>query len=154
MSAEHDAKMNGAREDSTETDSAGAASEDTLKQLRELRRGLLRLHKVLLDDERAIYEQAHGHVSSGDMLRLVISHEHFAWLHSISELIVRIDELMDADDPLSGADAEVLLAEARALLKPSETGGEFQRKYYAALQREPDAVLAHRDVTLILSPGA
>jgi hypothetical protein len=38
------------------------------------------------------------------------------------------------------------------LLRPSETGNEFGRRYFAALQRHPDAVLAHREVTKLL-PG-
>jgi hypothetical protein len=128
----------------------GPAPESTLTRLRELRRLLLRLHKALLDTERAAYEQAFGRVSTGELLQLVISHEQFAWLHSISELIVRIDELLDAQEPAKVSDAESLLAQATSLLRPSETGDEFERKYYAALQREPDAVLAHREVTKIL----
>jgi len=126
-------------------------SEDVPKRLRDLRRGLLHLHKALLDAERVIYEQAHGRVSSGELLQLVINHEQFAWLHSISEIIVRIDETMDADEPTTREDIDLLLAQAGALLKPSETGSDFQRKYYAALQREPAAVLAHREAMLILS---
>jgi hypothetical protein len=126
------------------------APELTLQSLRELRRGLLHLHKALLDTERAAYEQVYGSVSSGELLQLVINHEQFAWLHSISELIVRIDEMLDVDEPVMTGDAGTLLAQARALLKPSETGGEFERRYYAALQREPAVVLAHRDVTKIL----
>src|SRR5215207_9393341 len=124
----------------------GPAPESTLQRLRELRRSLLHLHKALLDTERALYEQVMGRVSSGELLQLVIKHEQFAWLHSISEFIVRIDELLDGDEPVTASDAESLLAQARALLKPSETGGEFERKYYAALQRDPDSVLAHREV--------
>jgi hypothetical protein len=127
-----------------------SAPQLTLQSLRELRRGLLHLHKVLLDTERAAYEQVYGSVSSGELLQLVINHEQFAWLHSISELIVRIDEMLDVDEPVMTGDAGTLLAQARALLKPSETGDEFERRYYAALQREPAVVLAHRDVTKIL----
>ena len=126
------------------------APELTFQNLRELRCGLLHLHKALLDIERAAYEQVYGSVSSGELLQLVINHEQFAWLHSISELIVRIDEMLDVDEPVMTGDAGTLLAQARALLKPSETGDEFERRYYAALQREPTVVLAHRDVTKIL----
>ena len=126
------------------------APELTFQNLRELRCGLLHLHKALLDIERAAYEQVYGSVSSGELLQLVINHEQFAWLHSISELIVRIDEMLDVDEPVMTGDAGTLLAQARALLKPSETGDEFERRYYAALQREPAVVLAHRDVTKIL----
>lgn len=131
----------------------GPAPEPLLGRLRELRLGLLRLHKTLLDAERSTYEQFHGRVSSGELLQLVINHEHFAWLHAFSELIVRVDEMLDADEPTAG-DAESLLAQARALLKPSEAGDEFGRKYFSALQRDPDAVLAHRRVALVLSAAA
>lgn len=120
------------------------------QRLRDVRRALLRLHKVLLDTERAAYEQVYGRVSSGELLQLVINHEQFAWLHLVSELIVRIDEMLDADEPTTADDVDSLLAQARALLKPSEAGNEFERRYYAALQRNPDAVLAHREVTRVL----
>ena len=127
------------------------ATEALMKRVRELRAGLLRLHKALLDDERAAYERAHGQVSAGELLQLVINHEQFAWLRSLSELIVRVDETLDTDEPVATENAEALLAQARTLLKPAEEGDEFGRKYFAALQREPDAVLTHREVTKILS---
>jgi hypothetical protein len=128
--------------------------EAVLRRMRELRLGLLRLHKTLLDAERDAYERVHGQVTGGELLQLVINHEQFAWLHPISELIVRIDEMLDADEPATADDAEALLAGARVLLKPSEAGGGFGQKYFAAIQREPDVVLAHREVTRILSAGA
>lgn len=124
--------------------------EEVRQRLANLRSALLRLHKVLLDDERAAYERAYGRVSGGEMLQLVIHDERFSWLHSISELIVGIDEMLDADEPTTTDDAEQLFAQARLLLRPSETGSEFEHRYYDALQREPDAVLAHSEVTKIL----
>ncbi|MBC7932353.1 MAG: hypothetical protein H7Z38_17490 [Rubrivivax sp.] len=127
------------------------APQATLQRLRELRRPLLHLHKTLLDTECADYEQVHGRVTSGELLQLVIGHEQFAWLHSISELIVRVDEMLDADEPTTATDADSTLSRTRALLKPLETGNGFEQKYYAALQRSPDAVLAHRDVTKVLA---
>jgi hypothetical protein len=129
-------------------------TESVLRRMRELRLGLLRLHKALLDAEREDYERVNGQVNGGELLQLAINHEQFAWLRPVSELIVRIDELLDAVEPASDNDAESLLAEARSLLKPSEAGGGFGQKYFAAIQREPDVVLAHREVTRILSAGA
>jgi hypothetical protein len=126
------------------------ATETALGRLRGLRHVLLRLHKTLLDTERSAYEQAHGTVSSGELLQLVINHEQFAWLRSISELIVRIDETLDADEPAMAVDLEALLTQARVLFNPSETGTDFNRKYYAALQRDPDIVLAHSEVKNLL----
>lgn len=124
--------------------------EVAFQTLRDLRRSLLHLHKILLDSERAAYERARGVVSIGELLQLVINHEQFAWLHTISELIVRIDEMLDPKEPSTAADATALLSYARALLTPAEAGTEFQRKYYNALQSEPGALIAHREVTQVL----
>ena len=133
-----------------EMNASDLASEAALNRLRELRLGLLNLHKVLLDAERNAYEQVHGSVTSGKLLQLVIGDQQFAWLHGISQFIVHIDEMLHADEPLTTEGAKTLLMQAGELLKPSETGNEFQQKYYAALQREPDAILLHRDVMKIL----
>lgn len=119
--------------------------------LRELRNKLLRLHRVLLDVERIAYEQVRGRVSSGELLQLVIDHEQFAWLHRISELVVQIDEMLQADEPVSLDDIKNLFANTRSLLTPSEVGNGFARKYYNALQREPGAVLAHAEVSELLA---
>ena len=129
----------------------GAASERALGRLRELRAGLLRLHKVLLDAERADYESAHGRVSPGELLRLALGDRQFEWLRALSELVVQIDEALAAKTPATDAQARALVAQARELLKPSEDGSEFARRYFAALQREPAAVMAHREATRLLS---
>ena len=63
-------------------------------KLTELRTVLLRLHKTLLDMERREYEREHGHVSTGELFRLVIDHQQFGWLHNISEFVVRLDETL------------------------------------------------------------
>lgn len=119
--------------------------------LRDLRNKLLRLHKVLLDTERIAYEQVRGRVTSGELLRLVLEHEQFAWLRRISELIVQIDEMLQADEPLSSDEVQNLTAHTRTLLTPSEGGNTFAGKYDAALQREPGVVLAHAEVAALLA---
>lgn len=127
-------------------------SDETRQRLRNLRRGLLHLHKLLLERERAAYEQAHGRVeSSGELLQLVINHEQFAWLRRVSELIVQIDETLDGDEPGMEANAANLLRQSQDLLKPSETGHGFAKKYYDALQRDPGIVLAHAEVSKLLA---
>jgi hypothetical protein len=118
--------------------------------LSELRVRLLRLHKVLLDRERTAYEQIAGKVSSGEMLQLVIGDAQFAWLHRLSELIVQIDELRQADEPITPDMVTVLLGDLRAMLTPNAAGDEFAIKYDRALQTSPDAVLAHAAVVALL----
>jgi hypothetical protein len=130
-----------------------ALPESMRVRLDQLRRRLLHLHKILLDAERAAYEREHGRKTSGEILQLLINHEQFAWLHRISELVVRIDEILEDEEPSTATNAAILLTEARSLLMPSETGDQFGKKYFEALQRQPDAVLAHKDVAAILSDG-
>lgn len=127
------------------------APETTLQRLRDLSRKLLGLHKALLDRERALYEQIHGRVSGSELLQLLLSDGQFAWLRMISELIVQIDEGLDAEDPLSVSDAESLLVQTRSLLTPAENGDDFQKKYFEAIQQEPEIVLAHKEVRALLS---
>ncbi|MGH7231977.1 MAG: hypothetical protein ACREJU_11560 [Nitrospiraceae bacterium] len=120
------------------------------QRLRDLRQGLLRLHKTLLESERVSFERFRGRVaSSGEFLQLVITDPWFAWLHPLSELLVQIDEALEANDPLTLGDVQDLISQARKLLTPSEEGDGFEKRYYEALQREPDVVLAHAEVAKI-----
>src|SRR5260370_8309016 len=106
-------------------------SEVTSQLLKDLRRSLLRLHKTLLDQETAAYEGAHGSVTRGELLQLVINHQQFAWLHTISELIVRIDEMLSSKEPSLEAEAKDLLTQTRVLLTPAEPANQFQPRYHA-----------------------
>ncbi len=122
-------------------------SEPNRTRLREVRGRLLHLHKVLLDDTRVTYEMDRGRIgSNATLLQLVIGDTWFAWLHSLSELIVRIDQTAEPDSPASDADAVALIDQVEQLLTASETGEGFPRRYYEALQRQPAVVLAHADV--------
>lgn len=126
-------------------------SEESRKRLREVSRGLLRLHKSLLDDERVQYERVRGRIeSSGEFLQLVLHDEWFAYLRPLSAFVVQIDELLDAEEASEG-EAGALVAQARAMLKPSETGSEFERRYYAAIQRDPDVIFAQRELLRFLT---
>jgi len=130
-----------------ETSPYALMKEENRGRLRELRGKLLHLHKVLLDDTRASYEMDRGRVpSNATLLQLVINDPWFAWLHSLSELVVRIDDTTDADSPATDADAATLIDQVEKLLTASETGEGFQRRYFDALQRQPAVVMAHADV--------
>jgi catechol 2,3-dioxygenase len=116
-------------------------------RLRDLRGKLLQLHKVLLDDTRAAYEMDRGRVpSNATLLQLVINDPWFAWLHSLSELVVRIDQTVEPDSPATDADAAALIDQVEKLLTASESGDGFHRRYFDALQRQPAVVMAHADV--------
>ena len=108
-----------------------------------MRRGLLRVHKALLEDARIRYEREQGRIEgSGALLRLVLNDPWFAWLHPLSGLVVQIDELL-ASDEATLADGDALLNQARGLIKPDANGEGFQRRYHRAIQDVPDVLIAH-----------
>jgi hypothetical protein len=119
------------------------------ERLRDLARRLVRLHSLLLERERRIYEERHGRVGSPELLRLLLNDAHFAWLRSLSMLMARIDEFVDSEDPITAADAERVLAEVQRLLKSGDSGA-FQDKYRDALQESPDVVMVHAGISAVL----
>ena len=128
-------------------DTSNATSESA--RLGQVRLKLLHLHQTLLEMERRSFEGIHGSVNSGELLQLVINHPQFAWLRIISALVVQIDEMLDADEPASAADMTDLIAAARRLfMEPGDQG--FLQKYQAALQQEPDVVMAHSALMKLL----
>jgi len=126
---------------------SSSTSESVL--LRDVWVRLLHLHQTLLDMERKSFETTHGRVNSGELLQIVLNHAQFAWLRTISALVVQIDEMLDADEPASAADMISLIASARQLFKASDNK-EFSDKYQAALQQEPDVVMAHAALMKLL----
>ncbi len=129
-------------------------SDTTRDSLKVLRQGLLRLHKTLLDLERRDYERARGRINNSyEFLQLVLKDPWFDWLHRLSELIVQIDETLDthdSDKPATEADAKALVERAKTLLAPAETGSQFQKNYFLALQQSPDIVLLHSELMRLL----
>jgi hypothetical protein len=79
----------------------------------------------------------------------------FDWLHRLSELIVQIDETLDphAETAATEGDTKALIERAKTLLAPSESGSEFQKNYFLALQQSPDVVLLHSEVIKLLGRG-
>ena len=132
--------------------SSDSSLEATLQRLRELRSVLLRLHKALLESERVVYEQFHGRIQSkGEFFRLVIDHDWFSWLRPISQFIVQIDEVLSSKEPVPLDKASALLDQARELIQPAQEGTSLQKRYYRALQRDPDIALMHAEVSKLLA---
>ena len=130
-------------------------SEETRQRLDGARRGLLHLHKGLLDNARDSYEAIHRRsLTRGELLHLLVSDDWFAWLRPLSQLIVRIDEATDdKDNPLTEEGGQELLQGVRALISPGDSEDDFARKYRNALQEKPEIVMLHGTVAQFL-PGA
>lgn len=135
-------------------DSESALTAKTREQLRGIRGVLLGLHKTLLDFEREAYEREQGKISNSyEFLNLAMSDPWFAWLRRLSELIVEMDELLAARESPQESTANALVLQSRMLLTPTESGDEFQRKYFGAMQQSPKVVLAHAEFAKLLGPS-
>jgi hypothetical protein len=129
-------------------------TQETRERFTKARTALLRLHKTLLDYERDAYERTRGPIANSyAFLELVMKDPWFGWLRLLSTLIVQMDELLASKEAVAEAEASALLEEANLLLKPSDSGSEFQRKYFAAMQLSPEVVLAHSEFANALGPG-
>jgi hypothetical protein len=126
---------------------------DFRTRLKTLRDGLLRLHKSLLEVVRSEYEHDVALITStGQYLNLVLDDPAFQWLRELSAFIVMIDEaLAQKVPPVTEEDAQRMIAQARGLLSPAEEGTGFARAYFEIMQREAAAVLAHRDMLLVIN---
>ncbi len=116
-----------------------------------LRTTLLKLHKTLLDMERREYEKVHGQVNVGELFRLVVDDPQFAWLHSISEFVVRIDEMLAGEKEATDVESHELISLARKMFLPSETGDAFQKQYFEAIQKDPAVVMEHAELAKLFS---
>jgi len=92
-------------------------------------------------------------VAAGDLFRLVLDDPQFVWLRSLSALIARIDAAIDSDEVLTPENVDAAFREVYWLLKGG-AGGEFRDKYHEALQRSPDVVMAHADVSKLFPPSS
>ena len=131
------------------TENASASTPEFRHHLQQLRNALFHLHKALVDSERVSYEKNIGTIASPHhFLQLLTSDPWFAWLQPLSQLIVGMDEALDAKEPkalLTAGAAQILVQQTRDLLVASEAGQGFPRHYFDALQRDPDVVMAHAE---------
>ena len=126
---------------------------DTKALLTNVRQGLLRLHKTLLDWERGHYERIHGRQSIGELLNAFLEHPQFAWLRPMSQLIVRIDEMLEDGAQPTSAEAQGVLAEMKALTSAGDSAAGDTGRYGQALQENPETVFAHRDLMALVGPS-
>ena len=123
------------------------------QQLSALRVALLALHKALVDSERISYESTVGQIQSpSHFLQLLARDAWFTWLQPFSQLIVAMDEALEEKTPLTTANGSALVNQTRRLLVASEDGEGFSGHYHAALQRDPDVVMAHAEVAKLIKP--
>src|SRR4051812_4445612 len=90
---------------------------DIRKRFTEMREALLALHKSLVDSERVSYEKTIGAIQSPNhFFQLLTNDPWFAWLQPLSQLIVAMDEALDAKEPLAISTVDALINRTRVLL--------------------------------------
>lgn len=109
---------------------------------------MLDLHRELLAAERADMERFQGRLTGAEFLQIATDILRLAWLSPLLELIVEIDEALEADaaDPAEApapADPEALVDRLRALVAPPDGETPFGRRYTIMLQLHPGVVMAH-----------
>lgn len=120
--------------------------DETRQRLKDSSKAFLRLHKILLEGEKAEYEAKNGVISGANhYLQLVLEDAHFAWLRKLSAMIAMIDEASSLRRPATETQAQALLEEAKILLNFENADEEFNDKFQIALHNNPDAVLNHND---------
>lgn len=125
--------------------------EERKSDLKLIRNKFLSLHKILIDFERENYEKEYGVITSGKFLELLLGDERFAWLRTISTLIVGIDEAFDLDDGLSNEMVEGFYTEGNDLFADSsEEYIEFKERLKQALPYLPEAENLKNEIVNLL----
>lgn len=116
--------------------------------LDELSGAIRRLHKALLEAEAENFGPISGPFQ---LLNLVTHHEHFAWLHSLSKLIVELDELRESGDSVDSTQVSALRSTVEDLVGSRVSSPpQFRARYVALLQQSPAAAMAHGDLRRVL----
>lgn len=111
---------------------------------------LLKLHKNLVDHERAMWEGINGPATAGQFLNVLIEDEDFSWLRKFSTLIVDIDEMFAQKDGVSVEAVDIHLAKLRDLVSMKDEDEAFRAKYQSALQQDLDAAARQGDLKSLL----
>jgi hypothetical protein len=129
----------------------GKDFENKITLLKEARLQLLKLHKLLVDNERETYEKDNGQITSGQFLNLLLNEENFAWLRKFSILIVEIDEMLDLSDGYTESMIEKQFSQMRNLLDLKNADQDFKTKYQMGLQNNSEVAGKHGELKNLLA---
>lgn len=120
--------------------------------LRDVRRGLLRLHKALIDAEREAFEAEHGALTNTQFLRVLMEDPFFQWLRPYSGLIVEIDEaLAQRDRTVTRADALAFVERVATLVASAPPGVFTTARLEEVRRRDAGVRFSHGELTRSLA---
>jgi hypothetical protein len=115
-----------------------------------LAEGLRQLHRALLDEQRAEYQQTHGPIAGGvQLLNLVMHDPAFVWLRVLSEFMADLDGLLDEEEPPSAAEAAALRQELEQVFSSAASPIFWDR--CLPLLQAPHVAMAYAQVRAALA---
>lgn len=122
-------------------------------KVKTLSRNLMRVHKLLLENERIAAEGRLGRpLAPLDFFNLLTQDRNFAWLKPISALIAEIDEFIDEAELVSEKDLATIRARVEFILLDSKS--KVAQRYLRYLSQDTDLVIAHADLRANLGAQA
>ena len=113
------------------------------------------LHRALLECARRDYERERDDpLSPGRLLQLLSTDPYFSWLRALSELMVDIDMIREADAPLGAESTTAVRPAIERLIAPSkiaEAADSFSAHYQRYLQSDPHVAMAHAGIRQALA---
>ncbi|HET7136536.1 MAG TPA: hypothetical protein VFJ25_11500 [Casimicrobiaceae bacterium] len=119
-------------------------------QLAALAQALKSLHRALAERVRRDAEAREQTViMPGQWLSRLTGDAQFAWLRSLSELMVDLDVFLDADPAPAADDMAAIRAEVERTIAPSTVSGtesDFSRHYWHYVHEEPNVGAIHGEL--------
>jgi hypothetical protein len=122
----------------------------TKDRLAAVAQALRSLHRVLAERVRRDVEAREQTViMPGQWLARLTSDAQFAWLRTLSELIVNLDVWLEADPAPADDDVSSIRADVERLIAPSTVPGTestFSRHYWRYVHDEPQVGVVHGEL--------
>ena len=119
-------------------------------RLATLAHALRSLHRALAERARRDLEADRlAVIQPGAWLSILTTDPQFAWLRTLSELMVDLDVFLEADPEPAEDDAAAIRAEIERLIAPStvpETESDFSRHYWRYVHDEPAVAVVHGEI--------
>lgn len=120
--------------------------------LNDIREQLLHLHKALLEYQKRMYETTNGPVQNPNhYYQLVVSDESFAWLKTLSALVVSIDELLESKETKTETEINQIAQYTKNILTTTGGNGAFGTNYTEALKKDDTVALLHGNLMKLLN---
>jgi hypothetical protein len=122
--------------------------------IEDLRLSTLDLHKALMDAQRVRYERDHGRIrTAGELLGLVLEHPAFAWLRTLSALIARLDEWIEAREEAGEEELVALVDALKSLIEMHGKDVGFNKPYWEIANEVPEVLVAHVKLWRLIQPS-